>query len=44
MKRPNPRVATRVPNQMAGRYWPVFLMKTPTAAEAMDRARTNGKT
>lgn len=29
-----------MPNQIGGRYWPVFLMKTPTAAEVKDIERT----
>ena len=43
IRRPTPIVMKTVPNQIAGRYWPVLLMKMPTMAEKKERERTYGK-
>ena len=42
MKRPKPRVITVIPNQIIGRYCPVFLIKTPVNAERNDRESAVG--
>ena len=36
-------VIKSIPNQMGGRYWPVFLMKIPATIETKERERTKGK-
>lgn len=43
MNRPKPRVISMSPNQIGGRYLPVFLMKPPVAPAVKESERAKGR-
>ena len=43
MKSPKPRHINVSPNQIGGRYLPVFLMNTPVAPETKESERARGR-
>lgn len=43
MNRPTPKVMKNIPNQIGGRYLPVFFMKTPVPPETIERERQSAR-